>query len=240
MANICGVYKITNTIDGKLIIGISSNIRKRWNGHKSELRRGIHKNSYLQRAWNKYGESCFVFEIILECQENSLEEEEKRLIKKYDSINRKVGYNLVEGGYRPKHTKESKQKLRLAHLGKHHLEETKQKIRIAHLGKHHSKETKQKLKMAHQKRLLSKEYRQKLKEWSSNENNAMYGKHHSEETKKKISKSKLGKKLNLSEEARRQRRERVKGENNPFFHKHHSKETKLKMKEAWVKRQTSY
>ena len=31
---ICGVYKIENEIDGKMYIGASTNIKKRWSNHK--------------------------------------------------------------------------------------------------------------------------------------------------------------------------------------------------------------
>ena len=60
-----GVYKILNTVDNKFYIGSSINIQKRFKGHTSALNKGIHNNQYLQRAWNKYGESSFAF-IVLE------------------------------------------------------------------------------------------------------------------------------------------------------------------------------
>ena len=58
-----GVYKITNTIDNKIYVGSSVNIDKRFNTHKNDLSNNTHHNSKLQRAWNKYGEDNFKFEI---------------------------------------------------------------------------------------------------------------------------------------------------------------------------------
>ena len=63
MKNISGIYKITNNVNGKFYIGSSQNISRRWYDHKRELRIQKHHNKYLQRAWNKYGEENFSFEI---------------------------------------------------------------------------------------------------------------------------------------------------------------------------------
>ena len=60
----CGVYQIKNTLNGKAYIGSSKNIKRRLGIHRSMLRHGTHRNPHLQNAWNKYGESAFVMEII--------------------------------------------------------------------------------------------------------------------------------------------------------------------------------
>jgi group I intron endonuclease len=61
-----GIYKIVNKKNGKYYIGSDSRISKgvRWSDHKSKLRRGVHYNPHLQRAWDKYGESSFQYEIM--------------------------------------------------------------------------------------------------------------------------------------------------------------------------------
>ena len=58
-----GVYRIRNKINDKRYVGSAQDFDERWEGHKKELRKGIHANPYLQRAWNKYGEKNFAFEI---------------------------------------------------------------------------------------------------------------------------------------------------------------------------------
>ena len=58
-----GIYFITNTINGKTYVGSSNHISRRWNMHKHDLRKNKHDNTHLQRAWNKYGENVFKFEI---------------------------------------------------------------------------------------------------------------------------------------------------------------------------------
>lgn len=46
------IYKIINTRNNKFYVGRSLNIRQRLNRHLNHLKRGIHDNIYLQRAWN--------------------------------------------------------------------------------------------------------------------------------------------------------------------------------------------
>lgn|SRR5258708_2557122 len=59
-----GIYKIICTPTGKIYIGSAINLRNRWNEHLKGLRHNAHGNSKLQRAWNKYGEEAFVFEVL--------------------------------------------------------------------------------------------------------------------------------------------------------------------------------
>ena len=61
----------------------------------------------------------------------------------------------------------------------------------------------------------------------------------SESTREKISKSKLGKKLNLSDKQHEQYRIRLTGENNPFYGKSHSEETKEKIRKKAIGRKLS-
>lgn len=72
-----GIYKIENLVNGKRYYGSSKNIDKRWRRHKNQLRSGKHGNYYLQRAWVKYGEDKFSFEIIEECSIETLLEREQ-------------------------------------------------------------------------------------------------------------------------------------------------------------------
>ena len=61
-----GIYKISNIITNDLYVGSSSRITRRWDRHRSELKRGIHPNKHLLNSWNKYGEENFKFEVIEE------------------------------------------------------------------------------------------------------------------------------------------------------------------------------
>ena len=59
-----GIYQILCVPTGKIYIGSTQDINKRWRDHRCLLRCGRHENSKLQRAWNKYGEEAFAFSIL--------------------------------------------------------------------------------------------------------------------------------------------------------------------------------
>ena len=58
------IYKIRNVVNDKFYIGSTVDSRKRFWAHRKALRLGNHDCVYLQRAWAKYGEDCFKFEIV--------------------------------------------------------------------------------------------------------------------------------------------------------------------------------
>ena len=62
-----GIYSITHLASGQRYIGSSRNLRCRLWTHRSKLRKDRHNNLHLQRAWNKYGEQAFKFEILEIC-----------------------------------------------------------------------------------------------------------------------------------------------------------------------------
>lgn len=63
---ISGVYQILNTVSGDFYIGSSVNVKGRKATHFSKLGQGKHHSIVLQRAFNKYGQDSFKFQI-LEC-----------------------------------------------------------------------------------------------------------------------------------------------------------------------------
>lgn len=58
------IYKIRNVVNNKFYVGSTVDSRKRFWEHRKDLRSGRHTAIALQRAWDKYGEDCFKFEII--------------------------------------------------------------------------------------------------------------------------------------------------------------------------------
>lgn len=66
-----GVYEIRNVVNGHKYIGSSLHVAKRFRLHLNKLRTNQHCNPYLQRAWNKYGESNFVFKPLLYCDKEN-------------------------------------------------------------------------------------------------------------------------------------------------------------------------
>lgn len=97
-----GIYRITNTARGsKSYIGSSTNLEKRWIDHRHRLRRGVHFNIYLQRAWNKSGEAAFEFAIIEWLPKEQLAEREAFWIDRTLSYLREFGYNLTKDTVAP-------------------------------------------------------------------------------------------------------------------------------------------
>lgn len=95
-----GIYKITNTLNGNLYIGLSKNLTQRMSEHKS---RYLDKNrqsyeSPLYRAFRKHGIENFLFEVIERCEEEKLVEREIFWISFYNSYLDKKHYNLTPGG----------------------------------------------------------------------------------------------------------------------------------------------
>lgn len=60
------IYKIRNVVNQKFYVGSTINMKERARTHRNKLRGGKHHTPHLQAAWNKYGEECFVFEVVEE------------------------------------------------------------------------------------------------------------------------------------------------------------------------------
>lgn len=76
-----GVYYIECVPAGSFYIGSSiTSVRRRFNQHRHSLRRGKAENSKLQRAWDKYGESAFIFAPLIFCAPDEAREIEQQAI----------------------------------------------------------------------------------------------------------------------------------------------------------------
>jgi len=187
-----GIYKITNTVNGTIYIGKSIDLSQRWFSHRSYLRKGTHCNQYLQRAWNKYGESAFIFEIIEYCNILDIDQREIFMIAEYDTFNN--GYNLTLGGEGcagriP--TEKQREVFRIYNAtaeprkGWNHSDEAKAKISKAHKGRKITNEQKESVRKAHLGKKLTEEHKEKIRQ-------CVIGRKHSEEAKVKVSEAHRG------------------------------------------------
>lgn len=106
------VYYIINKLNGDVYIGSSLEVKKRFNKHKSQLKRGIHHSAILQRAWNKYGEDNFDFIIKDEVEFDLLIETEQKHIddtKPKYNINQIAGDVPTRGKYGREHPRYKKE-----------------------------------------------------------------------------------------------------------------------------------
>lgn len=178
-----GIYRITNTVNGKVYIGQTNDIEKRIRRHKSSLKNKCHHNWHLQQAWNKYGECNFNFSILEEIEDiNIRNKREIYWINYYDSSNYEKGYNNTLGGNSEIPTKETRIKISQASKGKVFSEEHRK-----HIGE------------SWKARTVSQETRKKLSDIAKQR--ALKGNYHTTEAKLKMSKAKQGRKL--SEETKR-------------------------------------
>lgn len=89
-----GIYKITNQVNGKIYIGQSIDISRRWRQHRNAS--CYDSDIPLYKAIKKYGIDNFTFEVIEECDMSLLNERELYWINFYDSY--KQGYNATLEG----------------------------------------------------------------------------------------------------------------------------------------------
>lgn len=101
-----GIYKIENLVNGKVYIGQSRDIKRRWITHKTVINTTSKQLQQLWRnplyaAFHKYGIENFSFSVIEECEQGKLNEREIFYIKKYHSYVKDSlcnGYNATPGG----------------------------------------------------------------------------------------------------------------------------------------------
>lgn len=87
-----GIYKITNTENGKMYIGRSENIEARFITHITQLKDGTHSNWKLQNAYNLLKDkSRLRFEILEEIKDSNL----LPIVEQYYYDK----YNVYENGY---------------------------------------------------------------------------------------------------------------------------------------------
>ena len=90
-----GIYKITNTKNGKSYIGQSTNIEERWKQHKQAIQTSD-KSWYPLARQESDGIDDFTFSVLQECKKEELDELEDYWIDYYKSyIN---GYNQTKDG----------------------------------------------------------------------------------------------------------------------------------------------
>lgn len=76
-----GVYKITNTTNGKVLLGKGMNVEGVLNRQKAQLRWGSHPRAGLQEDWKRLGQESFTFEVVdyLEAAKDPAQDAEKDL-----------------------------------------------------------------------------------------------------------------------------------------------------------------
>jgi len=173
------IYQIKNLVNNKSYIGQTTRpLHKRIYEYKSAFNLNKFYNQYLLNAFNKYGWDNFEFKIIdTGSTIDGLNKKEIYYIRKFNTTNKSVGYNITNGGRNSIPTIETLEKMSRSHLGKKQTYEWINK-RIATAGTDEAKKYGRKKSDSEKKELSEKS----LKYW--------LGKKRDEKTKEKISKTK--------------------------------------------------
>lgn len=163
---------------GKVYVGITNDIKKRWCGNGS---RYCTYNSIFKKAIEKYGWNNLEHKIILaNLTKSEANYTEKYLIKWYKLHN--ISYNITDGDE--------------GTLGRKVSEETRIKMRSKALGRKISEEQRLKLSIAHKSETAINSSKETIKfAWE-----AWRGKHHTDETKQKMSQKAKGRNMSKAVE----------------------------------------
>lgn len=179
-----GIYSITHE-SGKQYVGSATNIWGRWAVHQSLLRAGRHHSKKLQRAWDKYGDSTFTFDVIefVDDLADLIPREQFYITER--GVASQHGYNISPTAGNT--------------LGRKHTEEARKKISEKAMGRKASEETRKRMSERRQNLKRDKphslETRMKIAEKAR-------GRIASDETKKKMSEARQGRKLSDSHRAK--------------------------------------
>ena len=200
-----GIYKITNTVNGKVYIGQAKNLNTRFANHLYRIKRKEHHNEYLQRAFDKHGETNFIYEIVEEISDlYILDSREKYWIDHYGGINSIDTYNLKDPLLN-EHNDYVKSKLSKANSGENN----------PNYGNKWTDEQKENMSKSRKGKSWVEIYGEdKAKEMREKASDSQKGREHSEETKEKIRKANVGDNNPAYGKGYRQL-----GENNPMYGK---------------------
>lgn len=158
ICNYAGVYSIVCVVTGKVYVGSALVVRARLHAHRSMLRRGIHDNGYLQRAWDKHGEDKFKFGVLqgLRDQTEILIEREQFWMDRLGAAVGETGYNLnPTAGASPMrgrtHTEDARRRISEANKTRD-LSYLTDAAAKANRGRKRSDETRKKISEGHKRR----------------------------------------------------------------------------------------
>lgn len=167
LKNISGIYGISNLVNGKIYIGKSLYLRKRFNYHEAMLKKNKHPNAHLQSSFNKYGEEAFEFRVFENCQLKDLPSKEQLWV----NLHKGRLYNHVLEVENCESSWAARKRMSLAAKTKG--------SNNPFFGKKHTNSSKRKMSLA-------------LKEFYSNSIHPRLGKRHTNLSKKKMSLAAMG------------------------------------------------
>ena len=162
-----GVYTIWCTSTQDVYVGSAAgSFRRRWHIHLSDLRKGKHHNSRLQRLWNKYGEDTFEFRVAELCKPEFCIAQEQVYLDYYRSTRPGKVLNLHPIAGSSKGSKRTpEQRARQSEITKNLPQSVRDKMRASLTGQKRSEEVKARIReMRSQHDMYTPEVRKKMSE----------------------------------------------------------------------------
>jgi group I intron endonuclease len=144
------VYLITCLPSNRKYIGITKNLRRRWNDHVSAATRGDHPNIMLRKSIQKHGRNAFSIATVYEAVTwREAEAVERGLIAAYGTLVPN-GMNMTSGGggtvdFHKPHSPETRAKIGAANKGRIQSTEARLLISAANKGRKRSAEVRAKM-----------------------------------------------------------------------------------------------
>ena len=152
-----GIYCIANLVSGRIYIGSSTNMRKRWQHHLSRLHKKKHINRFLQADFDKCGTNSLWFCVLSYCPKEQLVIQEQCWLDRY--------YDKQKNCYNMRPVAETNK-------GKKHSPTTIEKMKMAHKGRKPSPQTIEGSKKYHTGRKLTEQHRQAMRDgWERRKSN---------------------------------------------------------------------
>lgn len=135
------VYAIEHVSTKRCYVGSALDVARRWDAHRSMLRRGIHDNTHLQNAWNAYGSNEFAWKILEVVDDvESLLGREQFWMDSLCALEPLAGFNVCSraGSRRGiPHSAATKKRIAASQRGRKHRPETIAKMK-SHKGRERS------------------------------------------------------------------------------------------------------
>ena len=155
MTNVAHLYKITNTINDMVYIGVTKDPHHRMIAHACFT---TPTKSIIKNAIKKYGRDKFHLQVLLTSTQEYCYEMERKAIEAYNTL-KPNGYNICTGGvgaigifgdmngmFGRKHSPETLEKMRQVRVGKKATAETKEKMSASHLGQKRTAESRERMR----------------------------------------------------------------------------------------------
>ena len=152
-----GIYRI-DLGNNNFYIGSAVNLARREQQHRSDLKREVHDNKFVQNCWNKYG--VFGFTVLEECAKDDLLLREQFYIGQHRDNPKMTNICLVAGSpLGIKHSDETRARMSAVQMGRVHSDESRANQSAAQMGHGFSDETRARISATLKGHVRSADYR---------------------------------------------------------------------------------